>query len=383
MSDPVFRIDMPAITHGPGAIRELGAVAASLKLERVMLMTDPTMAGHASTKAARQSLDQAGIACIDYDRIRVEPTDQSLLEAVDAARENSPDGFVSIGGGSVIDTTKAANLYSTYPAPFLDFVNAPVGKGKLVPGRLKPHIAIPTTCGTGSEVTGICVFDLLAMKAKTGIMSRRMVPDHAIVDPQTVTTLPPLVLAATALDLLCHALEAFSCKPASSRMEPKSPDHRPMTQGSNSWSDFVALQAITLFQDNFEKAVQGDLSARGELLWAATLAGNAFGNAGCHVPHALSYPVSGMVRDYHPDGYPKDEPMVPPRHLGGPQCPIDLSPDWSARAATACHHGGKAWNRHDIGAGAGGGRCTGIAVGRVDEVIRVSQWPAGHRLRKN
>ena len=179
--------------------------------------------------------------------------------------------------------------------------------------RLKPHIACPTTCGTGSECTGIAVFDFLERHAKTGIMSKRMLPDHAIVDPEVLSTLPKTALTATALDALCHALEAYSCKPSIERAKPESPLSRPMTQGASRWSDEIAGMAIRIISANFADAVQNpdNDKARAELMWAATLAGTAFGNSGCHVPHAMSYPVSGMVRDYRPSDFPKGPPLIP------------------------------------------------------------------------
>ena len=212
-----------------------------------------------------------------------------------------------------MDTAKVADLYSSWPDSFLAYVNAPIGEGRNVPGPLKPHIACPTTCGTGSECTGIAVFDLLAMKAKTGIMSHRLVPHHAVVDPEVTASLPRTALACTALDTVCHALEAWTCRPVGERDLPPEPDLRPMTQGANPWSDLLALEPMRLVAGNLEAALADppDMAARGRLLWAATLAGASFGNAGCHVPHALSYPVSGMVRDYRPPDYPPGPPLVP------------------------------------------------------------------------
>jgi len=143
-----------------------------------------------------------------YDEVRVEPSDESFLAAADFARESGAEAFVSLGGGSVIDTCKAANLYASYPAEFLAYVNAPIGDGQPVPGPLKPHIAGPTTSGTGSECTGIAIFDLLSMKAKTGIVSRHLRPTLALVDPDCTATLPKNVVAACGFDVLSHALES-------------------------------------------------------------------------------------------------------------------------------------------------------------------------------
>jgi alcohol dehydrogenase class IV len=214
---------------------------------------------------------------------------------------------------SVIDTAKAANLYSTYPAEFLTYVNAPIGGGQPVPGPLKPLIACPTTCGTGSECTGIAIFDLLAMKAKTGIVSRRLRPTLALIDPTTAYTLPDRVVAASAFDVLSHALESYTAMPYTKRKAPASPSQRPMSQGANPWSDLGCREALSLAGRYLVRAINDatDHEAREQLMWAATLAGIAFGNAGVHAPHGMSYSVAGLVRDFCPDGYPEGAAIVP------------------------------------------------------------------------
>ncbi len=131
-----------------------------------------------------ESLDANKIRYDVYDRVRVEPTDESFLDAIAFANAGQYDAFVAVGGGSTIDTAKAVNLYTTYPpADFLDYVNPPIGKGLPVPGPLKPLIAIPTTAGTGSETTGVSIFDLTRLHAKTGIANRRLKPTLGMLDP--------------------------------------------------------------------------------------------------------------------------------------------------------------------------------------------------------
>ncbi len=308
-----FTITTPRITFGPGVLGILGDIARRLGMRRPLLVTDRHLAALPAVATARAALEEAGLVVTLFDAVEIEPTDRSFHEAIRFATDGGFDGFVSVGGGSVMDTAKVANLYSSWPDDFLAYVNAPIGEGRNVPGPLKPHIACPTTCGTGSECTGIAVFDLLSMKAKTGIMSHHMVPRHAVVDPEVTASLPRTALACTALDTICHALEAWTCRPVHERALPREPDLRPMTQGANPWSDLVALEPIRLVAANLEAALADppDMAARGRLLWAATLAGNSFGNAGCHVPHALSYPVSGMVRNYRPEDYPPGPPLVP------------------------------------------------------------------------
>jgi alcohol dehydrogenase class IV len=311
--DRAFAVDVSAITFGPGALAELGDHARALGLGRVGLFTDPAVAALPHLATAVDSLRQARVEVAVYDEVRVEPTDQSFLAAARFAAEGRFDGFVSVGGGSVIDTCKAANLYSTYPADLMTYVNPPVGAGQPIPGALRPHIACPTTSGTGSECTGIAVFDLLEIRTKTGIASRRLRPTQAIIDPACALTLPAGVVAASGFDVLSHALESYTAVPYSQRARPERPSLRPMSQGANPWSDMGCERALTLVGRYFERAVAdaGDVEARTQMMYAATLAGIAFGNCGVHVPHGMSYSVAGLVKNFQARDYPRDEPIIP------------------------------------------------------------------------
>jgi alcohol dehydrogenase class IV len=219
---------------------------------------------------------------------------------------------VSIGGGSTIDTCKAANLYATYPADLLDYVNAPIGAGRAVPGALRPHIACPTTAGTGSECTGIAIFDYLPIEAKTGIASRLLRPTLALVDPDWTATLPPEVVACAGFDVLAHALESYTARPYT-RRPASAPGTRPLSQGANPFSDIACIEALTLIGRYFVRAVHDarDAEARERMMFAATLAGIGFGNSGVHIPHAMAYAVAGLVREFRPAGYPQSAPIVP------------------------------------------------------------------------
>jgi hydroxyacid-oxoacid transhydrogenase len=188
-----------------------------------------------------------------------------------------------------------------------------VGEGRAVPGPLRPHLACPTTSGTGSEVTGIAIFDLLPLEAKTGIASPALRPSEALIDPDCTASLPGEVVAASGLDVLSHALESFTARTYVRRPAPARPTLRPMSQGANPWSDLGCREALRLMGLYLERAVRDaqDAEAREQLMWAATLAGIAFGNAGVHAPHGMAYAVAGLVRDFRPAGYPAEAPMVP------------------------------------------------------------------------
>jgi hydroxyacid-oxoacid transhydrogenase len=249
-----------------------------------------------------------------FDRVRIEPTDESFLDAIAFGREAACDAIVAVGGGSTIDTAKAVNLYTTYPpADFLDYVNPPIGKGLRVPGPLKPLIAIPTTAGTGSETTGVAIFDLTKMHAKTGIASRLLKPTLGFLDPENTRTMPTPVAASTGLDVLSHAIESYTALPFAERPRPERPSLRPAYQGSNPISDVWSLEALRMVARYLVREVEdpSDDEARANMLLASSYAGVGFGNAGVHLPHGMSYPVSGMVKQYRVAGYTVDHPLVP------------------------------------------------------------------------
>ncbi len=313
MNETAFTMDTSSIKFGPGVTREVGTDMANLGAKRVMVVTDPQLTNSEPVSITLTALRAEGIDAVLYDRSRVEPTDQSFKDAIQFAVTGNFDGYVAVGGGSSMDTAKAANLYATYPADFLDYVNPPVGKGKPVPGRLKPLIAIPTTAGTGSETTGVAIFDFVEMHAKTGIAHRALRPVLGIVDPDNTRTLPKMVAACSGLDVLSHALESLTALPYSQRPAPDHPKMRPAYQGANPISSIWAAQAIEIVAKHLVRAIDDpeDDDARGQMMLAAAFAGIGFGNAGVHLPHGMSYPVSGMVRDFVPAGYPGDHPIVP------------------------------------------------------------------------
>ncbi|BBH17809.1 alcohol dehydrogenase [Nocardioides baekrokdamisoli] len=313
MCETAFTVDASRVTFGAGALAEVGPrMAAHVRAgARVALMTDPVVAAHAWPGEVAASLRDAGFDVVTYDAVGVEPTDESVLDAVAWARETRPDAYVSVGGGSVIDTAKIADLLASQPGELADYVNVPLGGGRAVAAPIRPHIACPTTSGTGSEVTGIAIFDLLSKHAKTGMSSPRLRPTEAVIDPRVTATLPPAVVAASGLDVLCHAVESLTARPYTSRPAPSPVTARLASQGANPWSDVGAEQALRVIGANLRDAVAGDEYARHQMMWAATLAGIAFGNAGVHVPHAMAYAVAGRVRDYCPEGYPQGAPLVP------------------------------------------------------------------------
>jgi hydroxyacid-oxoacid transhydrogenase len=308
-----FEVDGARITYGRGVIAELGEAAKTLKMTRAAVFIDPHLRDRDFVKTALDSLRDAKIDAVVYTDIAVEPTDASFKQAAAFAVDGKFDGYVSIGGGSTMDTAKAADLYATYPADFMDYVNAPIGAGRPIPGPLKPHIACPTTCGTGSECTGIAIFDYVEMNAKTGIRARELRPTLGIIDPDVTKSLPAMVVACSGFDVLSHALESYTALPYT--QHPRSPKGvaRSLSQGANPYSDVGCVGALPIIGEHIVRAVTdpSDEVARERMIFAAMLAGIAFGNAGCHLPHAMSYAVSGNVKDFRAPGYSPEEAMIP------------------------------------------------------------------------
>lgn len=303
-----------SVRYGSGVTREVGMDLADRGVRRSLVVTDPVMAGLPPAQTVVDSLAQHGVECVVYDRVRIEPTDASFLDAIVFARGETFQAIVAVGGGSTIDTAKAVNLYTSHPpADFLDYVNPPIGRGLPVPGPLLPLYAVPTTAGTGSETTGVAIFDLPRLHVKTGISSRLLKPTLGFLDPDHTRTLPPAVAASAGLDVLCHAVESYTAIPFTNRPRPGRPSARPPYQGANPISDVWSLHALRMAATYLVRATEDpeDEEARANMMLAASFAGIGFGNAGVHLPHAMSYPVAGGVSNYRAPGYPDDHALVP------------------------------------------------------------------------
>ncbi len=314
--ETIFTLEATPIKFGPGAAADAGWELGRLGVTRALLVTDPGVAAAGHADRVRAAVEAAGISVVVYDGARVEPTLDSLQHAADAAREAGVDGFVSVGGGSAIDTAKVADLVTTHPAPVMEYVNPPLGPGRRPPSPLMPHLAIPTSAGTGSEATTVAVLDLPELKLKTGISHRYLRPAQGIVDPELARTLPAEVAASSGLDVVCHAAESFLSRPYDARERPATPDDRPPYQGANPVADVWSLKALEYGGRFLRRAVADpeDVEARGAMMLGATMAGVGFGSAGVHIPHACAYPIAGLRHSYQPPGYPTDHPFVPHGH---------------------------------------------------------------------
>ncbi len=312
-SESVFTYGAPQLKFGVGASDEIGYDLAQYGVARALVVTDPGVAATGHPARVAEQMGRSGVAATLYDRAHVEPTDESMEAAVAFARGHGPfDALVAVGGGSSIDTAKAVNLLTTNPGELMDYINGPVGGGQAPIKPLLPLVSVPTTTGTGAESTTVCIMDVLALKVKTGISHPRLRPTLAVVDPSLTVSQPPGVTASSGMDIVCHALESYTARWYAD-FERKRPEERVPYCGANPVGDMWAEKALSLVSRSFRRAVRDgdDLEARVDMAMAATFAGMGFGNAGVHIPHANAYPIAGRVRDFHPKGYPDDEPMVP------------------------------------------------------------------------
>jgi alcohol dehydrogenase class IV len=312
-SETVFTWGAPPLVFGRGAFEEVGHHASSLGLKRLAIVTDRDLATLGLVDRARDLLHDVGIESVAFVDVHIEPTDDSLAEAGAWARDARPDGYLAVGGGSVIDTAKAMNLLATNDGDLTEYLNRPIGSGRAPSRPLAPLIAAPTTAGTGAESTPVCIVGIHSLHLKTGISHPALRPRLAVVDPLLTTTLPRSVTIASGMDVLCHALESYTARPFDGRPAADDPAARPAYNGANPVSDIWATEALRLVGRWFRRALEApeDLDAREGMMLAATFAGIGFGNAGVHLPHACAYPIAGLVRAYHAPGYPGSEPIVP------------------------------------------------------------------------
>jgi alcohol dehydrogenase class IV len=308
-----FTVAMPKLTFGRGCLAEVGRRAATRGMKRVALITDPFLDEGPYVKTVTRSLTADGIDFDVFFEVRIETCDATVTAASRFLAEGDFDGVVSVGGGSVMDTAKAAMVYARYPADFLDYFGAPIGLGKPVPGPVLPHLACPTTSGTGSECTSLSVIRINALNTKFVLGSPYILPDEALVDPACCDSLPSNIVASTGFDLLSHAIECYTARAYSTWNHIEDPTARPYIQGANPWSDMAAREALVIAGRYLVRGVSdsSDAEARDNLMWGATLAGMAFGNSGTHLPHALSYGVTHLMHNVTTPDYNVKSPFVP------------------------------------------------------------------------
>ncbi len=310
-----FTVAMPRLTFGRGCLAELGTRAVGRGFKHTAIITDPGLRDGAIVARATESLQRAGIDVGVFSDIRIEPTDQCAEDAARFLRDGKFDSVVSIGGGSAIDTCKSALVLHRQKGELLRFFAPPVGNAEAILEPLLPHIACPTTSGTGSECTSLSVIRVNSLNTKFVIASPFLLPQEALVDPACADTLPANMVASTGYDSACHALECFTSRAYTQHAatDPAGVATRQLIQGCNPWSELIASKALQIADEYLERGVndRSDREANDQLMWGATLAGMAFGNTGTHLAHALSYGITHLMADVTTKDYDIATPFIP------------------------------------------------------------------------
>ena len=269
---------VPRIVMGPGALKQLADEVEALKAKKVLIVTDQGLIAAGLVQKAQDLLANAGIEYAVFGDVEADPRYEIVADCVDMIQRENADLLIGFGGGSPIDIAKVSAVMARNEGPIAEYFGI-----DLVPNAGLPTLIIPTTAGTGSEVTPIAILSDHTEKLKKGIVSQYLFPSAALLDPELTIGLPAQVTAATGMDALIHAVEAFTSKNATSI------------------SDMLARQAMQLISNNIRTAYANgsNLKARGNMLEGSLLAGMAFCNAGVTAVHAFAYPIGAEFHIPH------------------------------------------------------------------------------------
>ncbi|WP_117017375.1 hydroxyacid-oxoacid transhydrogenase [Aeribacillus pallidus] len=282
------------IVFGIGAIQQLDSILKSFKAKNILLITDPGIKQAGIVDRVLALLKRSNYETVVYDKVVPEPPVESAVDCYEFAKSSMKiDVIIGLGGGSSIDMAKIVALLETHGGHPLDYY----GGENQVPGPIAPLIAIPTTAGTGSEVTSVAVLTDVENNLKVGISDNYLRPIVALLDPELTVGLPAYVTACSGIDALSHAIESYTAKSYSYIQA----EGNLLFQGSIPISDVLSYRAIELIVKNLALSVhQGtNLEARSNMLLGSLLAGMAFSNAGTAVAHALAYPIGGLIKSPH------------------------------------------------------------------------------------
>ncbi|MHA2296488.1 MAG: hydroxyacid-oxoacid transhydrogenase [Candidatus Hodarchaeales archaeon] len=299
--DSIWEFKLSRYKFGLGAVKEIGYAMKDLGGSKPLIVTDEGIVKAGLSKEVSQLLKEQDLEVEVWDGVEPEPSATSIEAGIEWAEEKGFDSFISFGGGSSIDTAKVMDLISTHGGKILDYVAPPTGRGKSIPAPLKPHIAVPTTAGTGSETSPASVISLPEKMIKVGISHAYCRPDLAVVDPLLHVSMPPKVTVDSGMDALAHAIESYVTRRFDRKPMPKTPLERPVYGGGTPVTDIFAEKAIELIGRYLRRAARdgNDIDARSGMALAATLAGIAFTNAGLTAVHAMAYPVGGQFHSSH------------------------------------------------------------------------------------
>ncbi len=287
-----------SLLFGRDAVNQLGDVAGRLRAKRVFIITDSILVQAGLLERVTQPLAASHLTVAHFDGCQPEPPLTVVRAALAAARAFKPDVLIGLGGGSNMDTAKLVAIVLAHGGDVTDYVG-----DCRVPGPVTPLICIPTTAGTGSEVSAAAVFTDTEKKMKVSCLSNHLRPTVAVVDPLLTVGCPKKVTADSGIDALTHAIEAYTAVDQDEFVQ-RPPGGETVYQGRNPMADYMAAECIMLVGRFLRRAVAdgNDLEARDQMAWAATLGGLAFSNAGVALVHAMEYPVGGAVHVSHGAG---------------------------------------------------------------------------------
>jgi alcohol dehydrogenase class IV len=264
----------PEIVFGPGCLARAGRFAANLGMERALLVTDPVVAAAGWSGRVARSLAEAGVEVSVFDQVTPNPRDFEVMLGAEAFREHGCDGIVAVGGGSPMDCAKGIGLVAESGRHVLQFEGV-----DRVDAPSPPLLCVPTTAGSSADVSQFAIILDTAREVKIAIVSKAVVPDVALVDPETTTTMDPDLTVNTGLDALTHAMEAYV-----------SSAHQPL-------ADHLALEAVRLAAANLERVRDhpADLAARERMMLGSMYAGLAFSNAILGAVHAMAHALGGLL----------------------------------------------------------------------------------------
>jgi alcohol dehydrogenase class IV len=266
------------VLYKAGLAKELGQILADMDLKRAFVVADKGVVAAGLLAPVLDGIATGAEVVGVFDDVPANSSVQVVTAGTEAVRAAEADVIIAVGGGSPLDTAKGVSLLATFGGAVPDYEGYNV-----IPGRLMPLIAVPTTAGTGSEVTSVAVILDEDDGRKISLVSRYLYPDIAVLDPEMTLTLPPRLTAATGMDALSHAIETF------------------VSTENNPFSDSLALAAIDMIATHLRDAVQvgGDLEARGKMLLASAMAGVAFSNSLLGVVHAIAHAIGGKYHIHH------------------------------------------------------------------------------------
>lgn len=305
--ETVWHLQMPQIRFGRDSIRELGFQLSDLGVEEGahgLVVTDDVLSeiGHVDRVVDR--LEKAGFAATVWDGAEREPSIENVEGCLSFVRDETEDGYdfyLGVGGGSCLDVAKTTRAVITNGGEILDYVAQPTGEGKALTESGPPLVLLPTTAGTGAEISPVAILSVEEKDVKEGISSNHVRADAAVLDPTLTTTLPPEITAKTAMDALGHAIEGYTTHPHDSLLRPSDPETRPVYAGRTELTEMFSEKAISLLSGNVRRAVHNgdDLEARSAMLKGALFGAIAGLTAGASLCHAMAYPVGNEYHTYH------------------------------------------------------------------------------------